>query len=149
MYLFICFYICALKMNSTLRASFLPLVVNVLSNRLFSTAKRICQIQLLGKTTTEWISKLCLQELGFRILLNGRSCWVSLRVMFLSFMNLPAVVLVCLKEEYSVVSSLNQHVAAEFLYFVCLLLSIWLKRKAGKWNKAQKWKSVKPNTSQT
>lgn len=69
------------------------------------------------QNTSEW-----------KILLSFFTC----RFMFLSFMNLPAVVLVCLKEEYSVVSSLNQHVAAEFLYFVCLLLSIWLKRKAGK-----------------
>lgn len=134
MYLFICFYLCVLKMNSTLRASFLLLVANVLSNRLFLTAERICQIQLSGKSTTKWISKLCLQELGFRILLNGR-CLLSFftcRFMFIFFMNLPAVVLVCLKEEYLVVSSLNQHIAAVFLYFVCLLLSIWLKRKTGK-----------------
>lgn len=91
-------------------------------------------MQLSGKTTAEWISKLCLQELGFRVLLNGR-CLLSFftsHSMFLFVMNLPAVVVVCLKEEYSVASFSSQHVAAVFLYFVCLLLSIWLKRKAGK-----------------
>lgn len=90
-------------------------------------------MQLSGKTTAEWISKLCLQELGFRVLLNGRCLFsfFTCHSMFLFIMNLLAVVVVCLKEEYSV-ASLSQHVAAVFLYFVCLLLSIWLKRKAGK-----------------